>query len=130
MIETESDARLEKLRKLKQKISTQIGGSPRQNHVTAPNTVRMEKPINLMADDEPNKTSLPELKSGKAILNLEGMGALNAKGGVGGMARFANNHKMMSVDHSSSMMTQRMVNLREIYWKGEEEAKAQRIKER
>ena len=72
--------------------------------MTAPNTVRMEKPINLMADDEPNKTGLPELKTSKAILNLEGMGILNAKGGVGGMARFANNHKM-SVDHSSSMMT-------------------------
>lgn len=28
------------------------------------------------------------------------------------------------------MITQRMVNLREIYWKGEEEAKAQQIKAR
>tara|TARA_B110000285_G_scaffold108494_1_gene123159 strand:+ start:369 stop:683 length:315 start_codon:yes stop_codon:yes gene_type:complete len=58
------------------------------------------------------------------------MGTLNAKGGVGGLARFANNQRLMSVDHSASMMTNRMVNLREIYWKGEEEAKAQKIKQR
>ena len=49
-IDTQTDARLEKLRKLKQQISSQIGGTPEYNYANAPNTVRMEKPISFIAD--------------------------------------------------------------------------------
>jgi hypothetical protein len=65
--------------------------------------------------DKNEMSGLPELKPGKNYHNLEGMGDLNKIGGVGGMARFANNGRLNSISHPPSMVTKRMVNLREIY---------------
>lgn len=55
--------------------------------------------------DRNEMSTLPEVKSGKNYHNLEGMGILNARGGVGGIARFANNARFNSISHPPSMVT-------------------------
>jgi hypothetical protein len=56
-------------------------------------------------ENKNNESILPTIKSGKNIANLDGMGTLNAQGGVGGLARFANNQRLNSISHSPSLVT-------------------------